>query len=78
MDKEPEGHVDPIEEDIDLANWLESGDYGFIDPMSQFEFDDDLERESQKTRLPWEKLMDKWRSRVYELWRLMKHWIFQL
>jgi hypothetical protein len=76
LSDEPEGHVDPIQEDIDLANWLESGNYGYIDPQAQFEFDDDWERESYKNPWPWENLMARWRHRVYELWRLMKHWLY--
>jgi hypothetical protein len=76
VSQEPEGHTDPIEEDIDLANWLENGEYGFIDPQSQFEFDDDWERESYKSPRPWENLMARWRHRVYELWRSVRYWPF--
>jgi hypothetical protein len=67
-----EGCVDPIEDDWELATWLESGWYGYVDPIGQFDFDDDLEKEFIKDPWPWSPhgaFLAKWRPIVLDLWR---------
>jgi hypothetical protein len=67
---------DSEEEDSEFINWLDRGECGYVDPNSQFEFDDEIEHAYHTDSWPWGKLMAKWRDRVYELWRLMKHWLY--
>jgi hypothetical protein len=64
------------EDDAEFINWLDRGEYGYIDPNSQFEFDDEVERAYHTDPWPWGKLLGKWRERAGSLWRLMKHWLF--
>ena len=64
------------QEDPDLALWLNSGEYGFINPNEQFEFDDDLDKARATQAWVWYDLLAKWRPRVYWIWRRMRHWLF--
>jgi hypothetical protein len=68
--------VDPIGDDWELATWMDSGWYGYIDPIGQFDFDDDLEKAFIKDPWPWSPdgaILAKWRPIVLDLWRRMRN-----
>lgn len=69
--------MDPIDDDLELVTWLENGWYSYVDPMSQFDFDDDLEKVFVKDPWPWnlpagEFFLAKWRPITFDLWRRLK------
>jgi hypothetical protein len=65
-------------EDTEIINWADQGYYGFIDPQSQFEYDDDVERLSQREKYPWlwDNVLMRWRHRLIAVWRLIRHWLY--
>jgi hypothetical protein len=67
-----EGCVDPIETDYELATWLDSGWYSYVDPIGQFDFDDDLEKAYFKDPWPWQQILAKWRPITFDLWRRLR------
>lgn len=71
-----EGDNKDDQEDKEMINWADSGMMGYIDPASQFEFDDDVEREYHTDPYPWYKVLSKWRPRLLSAWRAIKHWLF--
>jgi hypothetical protein len=69
--------VDPVGDDLELLSWLDRGYYGYVDPMSQFDFDDELEKALVKDPWPWSTLIGelflaKWRPVTLDLWRRLK------
>jgi len=59
-------------EDRDIVNFVDQGYYGYVDPQSQFEADDDWERIGHFDAYPRHIFLSRWRHRLIAAWRLMK------
>jgi hypothetical protein len=63
--------VDPEEDDVRFIAWMYKGDY-YIDPLSQFEFDDDYAKASVSTPWPITYILAKWRPVYLDWWRRLR------
>lgn len=73
-DERYEGDDVENDEDTRIINWADQGYLGYVDPNSQFEWDDDLEFEYHTDPWPWDKMMGNWRHRLIATWRLISPW----
>ena len=64
-------------EDIEITNWMDRGEYGFINPNEQFEYDDEVDRLRDRNKYPWlwDNVMMRWRHRLIAAWRLIRYWL---
>jgi hypothetical protein len=64
-------------EDTEIINWMDRGEYGFIDPMGQFEYDDAVDQlRSRAKHSFWDDVLMRWRHRLIAAWRLIRHWLY--
>lgn len=70
-----EGDDTEHQEDTEIINWMENGGYGGIDPATQYDYDDAVDRLSHRDDAPWDNVMTRWRHRLIAAWRLIKHWL---
>jgi len=64
--------VDSIQDDAEFLVWMYEGHYGFINPLDQFEFDDELSRAHFETPWPFYFILAKWRPVAFDLWRRLR------
>lgn len=65
--------MDSIQDEAECFIWADEGYYGYVDPLSQFEFDDDLAKARRSTPWPISYILAKWRPVMHDLWRRLRN-----